>query len=86
MGLSKEEEERILKGITGRIGPLRSCAVCGYTDWSLGGVVAYIIVSDSPPLIQLDGPKLPAFPLTCNHCGNTHFLNAKVLGLSDLIE
>jgi len=33
--------------------------------------------------LVLGGPVLPSVPIVCTNCGNTFFLNAKVLGINE---
>jgi hypothetical protein len=74
---------------------LRPCAVCGTTQWILlDGFVSVEGSSDfyGWPIGEPGGDTLasrdlvyPFALLSCTHCGNSHFLNLRLLGLDHLI-
>ena len=67
------------------------CQLCGIHDWQLEKSPAFVTLWDvelGKASIFSGSPAtgLPLIALTCKNCGNTLFVNAMVLGLSDLIE
>lgn len=80
-GLTDEQDKKIRKWLTDKVGPkLKPCAVCGSSNWALQShLVATPIFTDA---IHIGGETYPYVVLTCNHCGNSHFLNAVRLGVA----
>jgi len=56
-----------------RWGPEKACPYCGNTGWSVG----------TPFEVSLEGGNSlsPHFPVMCDNCGNTVFINAILAGL-----
>ena len=89
MVLSKEKTEEIIKKIeeaikkkTGETG--FKCPVCTNNQFSLaGGFTADFLVDEIQSGLVIGGPFLPSVPIVCTNCGNTFFLNAKILGITE---
>lgn len=68
-------------------GVARPCAVCGNPTWTIGPAYVVLPALKDPRSLALSHAGLesyPLFPINCNNCGNTHFLNLLVLGIGDL--
>ena len=89
MVLSKEKTEEIIKKIDEAIRRKSGqttfkCPVCTNNQFSLaGGFTNNFLMDNIQGGLVLGGPVLPSIPIVCTNCGNTFFLNAKVLGLSE---
>src|SRR3989338_8570606 len=89
MVLSKEKTEEIIKKIeeaikrkTGQTG--FKCPVCTNNQFSLaGGFTNDFLMDNIQGGLVIGGPVLPSLPIVCTNCGNTFFLNARVLGVSE---
>lgn len=59
------------------------CPVCGNTDWTImEGVYELRELNLYAPGVKKPNDNItPLIPVTCNHCGNTLFLNAYIVGL-----
>jgi len=87
--LSKEKTEEIIKKIeeaikrkTGQTG--FKCPVCTNNQFSLaGGFTNDFLMDNIQGGLVIGGPVLPSLPIVCTNCGNTFFLNARVLGVSE---
>lgn len=58
------------------------CQLCGHNEWTISSKIFQLLEFDTNGLI-LGGATYPVVPITCNHCGNTLFINAIVAGLID---
>lgn len=87
MALSEKTKEKIL----GKIGEALKkkdkkeiiCPVCSNNQFVLTEGFANVSLSDRFGGIVLGGSTLPNVPIVCNNCGNTFFLNLRVLGFSE---
>ena len=84
MSLTLDQQERIIQTIKDRIGGEIRCPLCGASTWTFTEGVAMIQAQERLGVPGISDQGLPALPLVCRQCGNTHFLNIFVLGLSDL--
>lgn len=85
MVFNPQEREQILRTVKERLPNLGSCATCRSNEWTLAdGVVAFPL-QDSAEAYALGGPTMPCIAIVCKVCGNTLFLNAVVLRLTDLL-
>lgn len=90
MVYSKERSEEIINKITEAIKRKSGktdfkCPVCTNNQFSLaGGFTTDFLVDKVQGGLVLGGPVLPSVPIVCTNCGNTFFLNAKVLGVADV--
>lgn len=85
MRFNPQERERILRRVTERLPNLGTCVACRSNQWTLAeGFVAFPL-QDSTGTFTLGGPTMPCIAVVCNVCGNTLFLNAIVLGLTELL-
>ena len=89
MTLSKEKSEEIIKKIEDALNKKRGttdfkCPVCTNNQFSLaGGFTNHFLMDNMGGNLVFGGPFLPTIPIVCTNCGNTFFLNAKVLGLNE---
>jgi 5-methylcytosine-specific restriction endonuclease McrA len=63
-----------------------ACALCGSNNWQIGDVFSLSEHWTRPPTVAeslMRAETLPVFPVTCNVCGNTVFINALV---SDVVD
>ncbi|MEK6891882.1 MAG: hypothetical protein AABX25_01730 [Nanoarchaeota archaeon] len=89
MVLSKEKVEEIIKKIdesikrkTGQTN--LKCPVCTNDNFTVvDGFTNDSLIDTIGGNIILGGRVLPSIPIVCTNCGNTFFLNAKILGLSE---
>lgn len=99
MSLSAQDQKRILDRLSERVPNFRSCPLCGTANWTLNQGVSIVHVYDpatvrgrmtaSPFNMTWEtgfrlNPFFPLVSITCQNCGNTHFLNLITLGLGDL--
>ena len=86
MALTADQQDRVLRTIKERVGGDVKCPLCGHISWIFGDGVA--VITSQPTLTYSAVPDkgLPALPMVCRQCGNTHFLNVFALGLGDLFE
>jgi len=87
MPLTKEQENKIIKKIDEALEKKGKkeiiCSICGNKEFILAGGVSNIFITDRfSGGIVLGGPVLPNVPIICKNCGNTFFMNAKVLGIN----
>lgn len=89
MVLSKEKKDEIIKKIDEAIKRKKGntnfkCPVCTNNQFSLaGGFTNNFLTNNFGGNLVIGGPVLPSVPIVCTNCGNTLFLNAKVLGLNE---
>lgn len=86
MALTTHQQERVLQTIRDRIGGDIRCPLCGRSNWIFTEGVAVISAHETLNDLAVPDRGLPALPLVCRQCGNTHFLNIFALGLGDLFE
>lgn len=76
---------KISAALNQKTGGQKPCVICGQINkWT-------ILDSYSVPILGLDpggphffGASLPLVPLVCTNCGNTHFINLRILGFTDM--
>ncbi len=91
MVLTKEKQDEIAKKINEIIKKKRGetdfkCPVCTNDKFSLaGGFTNDFLMDNIGGGLIVGGPVLPSVPIVCTNCGNTFFLNTRVLGI-DLEE
>jgi predicted nucleic-acid-binding Zn-ribbon protein len=80
-GLTQEQNTKVREWLNEKIGSkLRPCVLCGTNKWTLQShLVATPIFTDG---IHIGGETYPYAVLTCNHCGNSHFLNTVKMGVT----
>jgi transcription initiation factor IIE alpha subunit len=89
MVFTKEETEKIVKKIEDAIKKKRGqggfqCPVCTNNNFSLaGGFTNDFLMDKMSGNLRIGGPTLPSVPIVCTNCGNTFFLNAKILGIEE---
>jgi hypothetical protein len=89
MSFSKEKTEEIIQKIEEAVKKKTKdttfkCNVCTNDQFSLvGGFSHDFLIDKFSGNIVLGGVYLPSVPVVCNNCGNTYFLNAKILGLDE---
>lgn len=61
------------------------CPLCQHSEWTVAdGFTVFPLGPTSNKLELGAGPVMPSVVLVCTTCGNSHFLNAKVLGINEL--
>ena len=86
MALTAAQQERVLRTIKERVGGDIKCPLCGHVAWMFTSGVAVISAQETLGSFAVPYQGLPALPLVCRQCGNTHFLNVFALGLADLFQ
>jgi ribosomal protein S27E len=86
VALTVAQQEQVLQTIKDRIGGDIKCPLCGRTAWMFTDGVAVIHAQETLANSAVPDQGLPALPLVCRQCGNTHFLNVFALGLSHLFQ
>ena len=87
MVLTKEKEQEIIEKINEAIKKKTGqtnlqCSVCTNNQFSfVGGFTNDFLMDKLGGGLIIGGPVLPSVPIVCTNCGNTFFLNAKVLGI-----
>lgn len=86
MPLTKEQEQKIIEKVDEALKRKNkkgiNCSVCGNDKFTLAGGVSNIFITDKVSGgIVIGGPVLPNVPIICENCGNTLFLNMKILGI-----
>ncbi len=57
-----------------------TCPICQKHDWTTSGEIYTPSLINEQGRIDLGKKMLPLMPITCSNCGNTLFINGKVLG------
>lgn len=63
----------------------RKCEICGANNWTLSEDII-------TPLLYQEGGKItggniyPQFLLVCNHCANTKYFNAVIVGATKAVQ
>ncbi|MEK6888807.1 MAG: hypothetical protein AABW80_01735 [Nanoarchaeota archaeon] len=88
MVLSKEKTDQIIKKINEAIKRKTKedlkCPICTNNNFLLaGGFTNDFLMDGFGGGLIIGGPVLPSVPIVCTNCGNTIFLNVKVLDLSE---
>lgn len=87
MALTKEQEDKVIEKINEAIKRKSGktnliCPICTNNQFTLaGGFVNDFLMDKLNGGLVLGGPVLPSVPIVCTNCGNTFFLNAKILGI-----
>jgi len=84
MASKKEVLEKIIAAVNEKTGGQKPCNLCGQVKWHLPDKFVVIPVGNDPAGIELGGPAMSLIPLVCTHCGNTHLLNLRILGFTDM--
>lgn len=83
-GLTDKQKQFVADWVKKKTGnQIRPCSVCGHTQWIVGDDTITPIVLGPGNSITLGGKIYPSVPFICGNCGNTHFLNAIIMGLPD---
>jgi hypothetical protein len=84
---SKDEVvKKISAALNERTGGQKPCNVCNQTKWVVVEQYVVMPVVNDPTAIVLGGNVMSLTPVVCSNCGNTHLINLRVLGFSDLSE
>lgn len=83
MAITSGQKHRILRALKERVPDTVTCPLCHHSRWALSEGFYLLVVQDDPAVVHLGGKGLPLIALTCENCGNTHLLNALLLGLQD---
>lgn len=82
---SKEEVMlRITSALNEKAGGQKPCVICSQTKWVVMDKFAVITVGNDPEAVLLGGHTMPLVPVVCINCGNTQFVNLKILGFTDM--
>lgn len=76
MSLDDKRKQELVSFINERV-QLKPCSLCQANSWTLSDTVWEMREFQGGSL-YVGGPVLPVIAITCNQCGNTHFLNAIV--------
>src|SRR5687767_8125760 len=83
---SVEQQSRIIAAISERVGRVRTCPVCGHTQWTLADGLVNLSVEGGmqyyglPAWAGTENRSLPAYALVCNKCGDIRLMSAAALG------
>ena len=89
MTLSKEKQDKIIEKINEAIKKKSKktdfeCPICTNTQFLLVESFTNDPLADHiGGNLTLGGQVLPSAPIVCTNCGNTFFLNTKILGLNE---
>jgi hypothetical protein len=72
-------QARFQKVLEGKI-PSPTCPLCGTQEWSVGDAVVWHMARFRSPTIESWSNSLPCGTISCNNCGNTHFINLTAYG------
>lgn len=61
------------------------CQLCGHNNWGVSPKIFQLFEFDKNGL-TIGGPTYPVVPISCNHCGNTLFINAIIANLLDTVD
>ena len=79
---------KISAALNARTGGQKPCAMCGQTKWNvIDKFVAMPVIDHPQPMaLVVGGATMPLVPVVCTNCGNTHLINVRVLGFTDMSE
>ncbi len=87
MEFTEEKQQEIIRKIDEAIKRKNgtgnfNCPVCKNDRFTLaGGFTNDFLMDKLGGGLIIGGPVLPSVPIVCTNCGNTFFLNAKILGI-----
>jgi len=84
MATAEEVLAKVTAALRERVGDERPCVVCGHTAWVVSTRFVVLTAQLNPLSRGMRKEAFPLLPVVCTHCGNTHLLNLRVLGFSDL--
>lgn len=85
MALRPDQMNRIIDALNAKKGShTATCSICGRTKFAVGDGISSIVANNTPG--QLAGPYMPLVSVLCTNCGNTQFVNLRILGLVDIAE
>ena len=85
MATDQEILSQIMAKLKEKVGDHASvCAICGHNEWEIGPHYLSLPLTKDPTQVALGGQAFPLIALVCGNCGNTYFVNLKVLGFSNL--
>ena len=58
----------------------RPCPMCGNNQWTVSEDIYTPTLLSESGAIELGNKMLPLIPVSCTRCGNTVFVNGKILG------
>jgi hypothetical protein len=89
--LSPEQNEKVINHLIQKWGNgdkngLPICEMCKTpADWAVGiHIVSPIVIVNNA--FHLGAVIHPVIPVMCTNCGNTHYVNATVIGLVEKVE
>lgn len=81
MKLDSQKQKQFLDKLNG-LNHKIVCCVCGKNDWSANDTIFELREFTGGTFVLSGNQAIyPVLPITCNVCGNTHFLNPLKLGL-----
>lgn len=86
MAFTDAQMARIEAAVRARITGSTRCPLCGHNTWNIGRDLAQVPIQRLFPDVLGPPRNYPGIALICQVCGNTHFLNALVLELDDLVS
>jgi len=80
----EQTRQRIIAALEAKSkGPTGACVICGDNNWAIG-FFSPIPISFGAKGMSTFGPRIyPTVAIICNNCGNTHFINVRILGFTD---
>lgn len=75
-------QEKLIKHINSKWGT-KLCPYCGQNDWNVGESIVSTVTVGNNREMQIGGRFQPLVTITCNHCGNTIFVNGLIAGAID---
>jgi hypothetical protein len=82
---SRQARQRIVDALATKRSPstgLSPCALCGVRNWGIGHYVPLPYSLTPNQFNSFPGPVYPLVAVICGNCGNTLFLNLRVLGFT----
>lgn len=77
MKLTEEQTKKILDRLNEYKDSRRPCSMCGNNNWQLSDVVFELReFHEGNMVIGANSSIMPVLAISCNRCGNTHFINA----------
>lgn len=86
MPLPPKTANSIIAEIRKRL-PVIVCPLCQRRDWTIPSEGFSVVqLQDQLEIYNFGGPSMLLMPISCNTCGNTHFINLLTIGLGDLLK
>jgi hypothetical protein len=79
LGMGYSFQDRFQRALEDKI-PNPTCPLCGTKEWSVGDAVIWFNARYRTPEVNNWVNALPCGSISCNNCGNTHFINLAAYG------